>query len=337
MQYTTLGRTGLRVSRTSFGALPIQRVSIAEAGVLLRKAYDHGVNFFDTARAYTDSEEKIGAALSDVRERIIIATKSGASTGAELTAHLETSLHNLRTDYVDILQLHTPPALATREDDRYEAMLAAQQAGKIRFIGMTNHRLDVVRQAAASELYDTVQYPLSAISSEEDLLLIDECRTHNVGLIAMKGLCGGLLTNATTAFAFLRQYENVVPIWGVQREAELDEFLALEANPPVLDAALWAEIARDRAELAGNFCRACGYCLPCPAGIPIPMAARMGLLLRRMPAQPLLSEEWQQNMARIEQCIGCGACASRCPYNLDTPRLLRDMLSEYKAMLHATV
>ncbi|HEX2951126.1 MAG TPA: aldo/keto reductase [Armatimonadota bacterium] len=338
MQYTTLGRTQLRVSRTAFGALPIQRVSFDEAKLLLRKAYDHGVNFFDTARAYTDSEEKIGYALADVREKIIIATKTSASTADDLFKHLETSLRNLRTDHVDILQLHNPPTLAGPEHgDLYSAMLKAREKGMVRFIGITNHRLDIARQAAASGWYDTVQFPLSAISSDDDLVLIDDCRKHNIGLIAMKGLCGGLLTNAAQAFAFLRQYENVVPIWGVQREYELDEFLTLEDNPPVLDDAMWQAIQRDREELAGDFCRACGYCLPCPANIPIPTAARMTLMMRRAPYQQFLSPEWQEQMALIEKCKHCGNCAKRCPYGLDTPRLLQDMLKGYREMVQNLV
>lgn len=339
MQYTTLGRTMLRVSRTAFGALPIQRVSFDEAAKLLRTAYEHGINFFDTARAYSDSEEKIGGALADVRDEIFIATKSMASTGEELREHLETSLHNLRTDHVDILQLHNAGNLVRPDDGSglYEALCDARAAGKTRFLGITSHRLDIARQAAASGLYDTVQFPLSAISTDEDLQLVDDCARANVGLIAMKGLCGGLLTNAAAAFAFLRQFENVVPIWGVQRETELAEFLALEENPPALDEAMWARIRQDRAELADDFCRGCGYCLPCPAEIPIPMAARMILLLRRAPAQPFFTEESQQLMARIEQCIGCGQCASRCPYHLDTPRLLRDNLQGYREMQAALV
>ena len=189
----------------------------------------------------------------------------------------------------------------------------------MRWIGATAHRLEVARQAALSGLYDTVQFPLSAISSDEDLQLIEICREQNVGLIAMKALCGGLFTDVPAAFAFLRQYENVVPIWGMQRESELDDLLALEAAPPALDEAIWASIHASRVELAGNFCRACGYCLPCPAGIPIPMAARMGLCIKRMPYQQFLSEEWRAQMALIEQCTHCNQCAARCPYHLDTP------------------
>lgn len=332
MQYTILGRTGLRVSRTAFGVLPIQRVSFDEARLLLRKAYEHEINFFDTARAYTDSEEKIGYALADVRAQVIIATKTSANDAAGLREQLEISLRNLKTDYVDLLQLHNPLHLCTPDgpDSVYQALVEAREQGKTRFIGITSHRLDVARAAVASGWYDTVQFPLSAISSPDDLRLIDDCRARDIGLIGMKALCGGLLTNAAAAFAFLRQYADVVPIWGFQREYELDELLAFEQSPPPLDAAMWEAIERDRAELRGDFCRACGYCLPCPAQIPIPMAARMSLLLRRMPYAQFLEEDWQQQMANIEHCTDCGHCSAHCPYGLDTPRLLRKMLEDYR-------
>ena len=178
-----------------------------------------------------------------------------------------------------------------------------------------------------------MQFPLSAISSEADLKLIDVCRAEDVGLIAMKAVCGGLLTDIPAAFTFLRQYENVVPIWGIQRESELEEFLALEANPPALDARMREQIQQDREELSGDFCRGCGYCLPCPAGIPIPMAARMKYLLRRAPTENFLTEDWQKKMRRINDCQDCGKCTERCPYGLKTPELLRRMLDDYETFI----
>ena len=332
MDQIRLGRTNLKVSRSGLGALPIQRISILEAGRLLRKAYDRGINFFDTARAYTDSEEKIGAALADVRERIIIATKTGAEDRKTFFEHLETSLRNLRTDYIDIYQLHNPKGLPDPEDPKglYQALLEAKDKGMVRFIGVTNHRLDLAIAAAESGLYDTVQYPLSLLSDDKDLGLIDLCQKKDVGIIAMKALSGGLIDNGRVAFAFLRQYPNVLPIWGVQKESELDEFLACEQEPPVLDDAMWAVINRFRAELSGDFCRGCGYCLPCPAKIPIPTAARMAPFLKRAVYQSYLSEEWQKQMSLIENCIDCGHCRNHCPYELDTPKLLKKNLQVYR-------
>ena len=332
MEQIRFGRSNLLVSRSGFGAIPIQRISFEDARRLLRKAYDHGINFFDTARGYTDSEEKIGYALSDVRKEIIIATKTPAGDKKAVLEDLERSLRNLRTDHIDIYQLHNPTKLSDPDDpsSAFNGLLEAQKQGKIRFIGITNHRLGVVLEAIVTGLYDTVQYPLSALATDADLRVVQECQKHDLGLIAMKALAGGLLTNAATAFAFLRQYRNVVPIWGIQTESELDEFLRYEERPPVLDSKMWQLIEQDRAALSGSFCRACGYCLPCPAGIPIPTAARMSLLLRRMPFQQFMEDNWRKQMMLIRDCQDCGHCKEHCPYHLDTPTLLREMLEDYE-------
>lgn len=332
MDIMQLGRTGLQVSKSGFGALPIQRISFDEAKTILRKAYDEGINFFDTARMYTDSEEKIGYALADVRSRIVIATKSHAHDKKTLLSHLETSLRNLKTDYIDIYQLHNPQELpeAADEDGLYAALAEAKQKGLIRFIGITNHSNKLAMEAAASGMYDTIQFPLNTLSSEEDLRLIAACKERNIGVIAMKALSGGLITNAATTFAFLRQYDNVVPIWGIQRLSELDQFIAMEKNPPVLDEAMWQAIHKDRSELAGDFCRGCGYCMPCPVGIEIPIQARISLLLHRAPYQVFLEDNFKEKMDLIEQCVECGQCRSQCPYQLDTPNLLKRELKRYQ-------
>ncbi len=163
--------------------------------------------------------------------------------------------------------------------------------------------------------------------------MVDACARQDIAVIAMKALAGGLLGSARLSFAFLRQFANVVPIWGFQRESELMEVVALEANPPALTEGLLKQIAKERRELAGQFCRGCGYCMPCPANIPINMAARMALLLRRAPWENFVTEQWQENMARIEDCVHCGHCTSHCPYGLDTPGLLRDNLAFYRKFL----
>jgi len=327
-----LGRTNLMVSRVGFGALPIQRISLEDAGFLLRKAYDNGINFFDTARGYTDSEEKIGYALSDVRSNIIIATKTHANDKKSLFEQLETSLKNMKTDYIDIYQLHNPSELPDPDDPDgvYSGLLEAQKKGMIRFIGITNHRLNLALDAVKSGLYDTIQFPLSSLSSDEDIELVQEADRHDMGFIAMKPLSGGLITRVAPTFAFLRQFDNVVPIWGIQRESELDEFIELEKNPPALDEDMWKTIEQDKKELQGAFCRGCGYCLPCPVDIPIPFAARMSLLLRRAPYQNYLSDEWNEKMERVEDCIDCGHCRDNCPYGLNPPELMKGMLKDYR-------
>lgn len=334
MDKIRLGRTNLMVSRSGFGALPIQRISSFEdTKAILRKAYNSGINFFDTARMYTDSEEKIGYALADVRQNVIIATKSQATDKKTLLKHLETSLKNLRTDYVDILQLHNPKELPSPEDPEssYAGMLEAQEKGMIRFIGFTNHNIKNAITAARSKLYDTIQFPLNPLASDEDLRIIETCKEEDLGVIAMKGLSGGLITNAATTFTFLRQFDNVVPIWGIQKMSELDEFIELEKNPPALNEAMWELINKDRLELAGEFCRGCGYCMPCPAGIEIPTQARISLLLGRAPYQPFLEDAFRAKMDLIHKCIECGRCKKNCPYELDTPNLLKRELKKYNA------
>lgn len=335
MQKVTLGRTGLRVCHCGFGALPIQRVSLEEACRLLRMAADGGIEFFDTARAYTDSEEKIGVAFSGMRDRVILATKTQARTGEELTRDLETSLRLLRTDHIDIYQFHNPARCPRPGDGSglYEAAATAREQGKIRFIGLTNHRLDVAREAVESGLYATLQFPFCYLAGEEELALYRLCTERNVGFLAMKALSGGLITDGTCAAAWMRQFPAALPLWGVQRERELAEFLSCIDNPPQLDAARSARIEADRKELAGDFCRGCGYCMPCPAGIEIPTCARISLLLRRAPAARWVDEENQRKMAKVEHCLHCGRCTAHCPYGLDTPALLAKNAADYWAFL----
>lgn len=324
MQTITLGRTGLTVPRNGFGALPIQRIPEADAVRLIRRALDGGMYYFDTARFYTDSEAKLGIALEGRRADVVISTKTGATTPDAFWADLETSLRLLRTDYVDLYQFHNP-AFCPRPGDGtglYEAMLEAQRQGKVRHIGITNHRQRVAIEAIESGLYETLQYPFSYIASAEEFDIVDRTARAGMGFIAMKGLAGGLITHAAAAYAFLAQYPHVAPIWGIQKEAELDEWLAFQDNPPALTPDLQALIDRDRKELAGNFCRGCAYCQPCPAGIQIQDCNRMSLFLRRAPHSVYLTEEWLHKMERIDGCLHCNHCVDHCPYGLDTPSLL---------------
>lgn len=331
----TLGRTGITVNKNGFGALPVQRISKESAGELLKKAFDHGITFFDTARAYSDSEEKIGLALSGVRDRIVIATKTAADSAEAFWSDLEKSLRLLKTDYINIYQFHNPAFCPKPGDGSglYEAMLRAKESGKIRHIGITNHRLNVAAEAVASGLYETLQFPFSYLASEKEVELVKSCEAAGMGFIAMKALSGGLITNSAAAYAYLAQFDNVLPIWGIQRERELNEFLSYIDNPPVLTEELKAVIDRDRKELLGEFCRGCGYCMPCPAGIEINTCARMALLIRRSPSAGHLTEESQNMMSKIKDCLHCGQCSSKCPYGLDTPALLERNLKDYEEIL----
>ncbi|MCD8082874.1 MAG: aldo/keto reductase [Clostridiales bacterium] len=331
----TLGSTGIVTDKNGFGALPIQRVSMEEAARLLRKAYRGGITFFDTARAYSDSEEKIGNALSDVREHLYLATKTMAATADELKKDLETSLRLLKTDHVDLYQFHNPSFCPKPGNGSglYEAALQAKEEGMILHIGITNHRQKVAREAIESGLYETLQFPFSYLCSEQDLELVQMCRDHHMGFIAMKSLAGGLITDSAAAYAFASRYDHVLPIWGMQRERELDEFLSYIKNPPTLTEERLALIERDRAQLSGSFCRGCGYCMPCPVGIEINTSARISLLVRRSPSKKYFEAEWQEKMSRIHDCLHCNRCMSHCPYGLNTPELLARNLKDYEEIL----
>lgn len=335
MKKVTLGKTGITVEKNSFGALPIQRISKEEAVRLLRKAYDHGITFYDTARWYTDSEEKVGEAFAGMRDQVYIATKTGAATAEDFRKDLETSLRKLRTDYIDIYQFHNP-AFCPRPGDGtglYEAMLEAKAQGKVRHIGITNHRLNVATEAVESGLYETLQFPFCYLATEKDIELVRKTAEADMGFIAMKALSGGLITNSAAAYAYLDQYENVLPIWGVQRESELDEFLSYIDHPPVMNKELEEVIARDRQQLQGDFCRGCGYCMPCPVGIEINNMARMSLMIRRAPSAAQLTPQMQEKMHKIKDCLHCGKCKSKCPYGLDTPTLLEKNYQDYLEIL----
>ena len=336
MDFATLGSTGIKVCKNGFGALPIQRISTEDAVMLLRKAYKAGFRFFDTSRRYTDSEQKIGLAFEGIpRESYYIATKTGAQTGDQLRKDLETTLELLKTDYVDIYQFHNPSFCPLPGDGTglYEAILEAKQSGKVRHIGITNHRLHVAHTAIDSGLYETLQFPFSYVSGKQELELVEKCRQHNMGFIAMKGLSGGLLTNYKACYAFEAQFDNVIPIWGIQRETELDQWISCIDNPPTMTDEIRQIIDKDREELCGEFCRSCGYCMPCTVGIDIKDCARMIQLIRRNPSAKFLTDEWIVKMRRINDCVDCGICKSKCPYELNTPVLLRKNLEDYEMIL----
>lgn len=325
MQTVTLGKSNLVVPKNGFGALPIQRIGMQETVHLVQKALDHGMYYFDTARFYTDSEAKLGEALHDRRHKCIISTKTGATTADGFWHDLETSLRLMRTDYVDLYQFHNP-SFCPRPDDGtglYEAMLEAVRQGKVRHIGITNHRLAVAQEAIESGLYETLQFPFSYLATEKEHALVEACSAHNIGFIAMKGLAGGLINHAATAYAYLAQFPHVEPIWGIQKESELDEFISFQDNPPTLTDEMQARIDLDRKELSGDFCRGCGYCQPCPAGIEIESCNRMYLFLRRAPYSVYLTDEFYNKMQQVKKCLDCGKCRTKCPYSLDIPNLLK--------------
>ncbi len=305
MLKVVLGKTGIEAHKNGFGALPVQRIGMEDAVSLLRRAREGGMNFFDTARFYTDSEEKLGEAFAGVRDQIYLATKTMAQTAEEFWKDLELSLKNLQTEYVDLYQFHNPPFCPKPGD--------------------------------GSGLYETLQFPFCYLATEHELKLVEKCKKAEMGFIAMKGLSGGLLTNSAAAYAFLAQFDHVLPIWGIQKEKELDEFLSYIENPPGMTEEIKEQIARDKEELGLDFCRACGYCMPCPVGIEINTCARMSQLIRRSPSELQLTPEVQAKMKKVEECRHCGACKKKCPFGLDTPALLEKNYADYKEILAGRV
>ena len=334
MKTITLGKTGITTPQNAFGALPIQRIDTASAVKLLRRAHEGGMVFFDTARAYTDSEVKLGEAFEGIRDSIFIASKTQATTPEGFVKDLDTTLKNLRTDYLDIYQFHCVKQCYKPDDGTgmYEEMVKAKQAGKILHIGITAHKIGIAEDIVASGLYETLQFPFCYLATDRDIRLVQSCKDADMGFIAMKGLSGGLLTNPDACMAFMSLYD-ALPIWGIQRESELDQWLSFFDKDISMTDELQAFIENDRKELLGDFCRGCGYCSPCTVGIQINNCARMSQLIRRSPSQGFLAPDWQERMLRIEKCVDCGVCKSRCPYELDIPTLLRKNLADYKEIL----
>lgn len=328
-----LGKTNLEVNKNGFGALPIQRCTMDEAVEILKKAYDNGINFYDTAHFYTDSEEKMGNAFKDIpRESIYIASKTAAETPEVFWSDLETSLKSLKTDYLDLYQFHNISFTPKEDDELYQAMLEAKEKGLIRHIGITTHKITFAHEAVESGLYETLQYPFSYLSGDEELELVEKCKDYDVGFIAMKAMGGGLITNSKASYAYINQFDNVLPIWGIQKLEELDEFLSYDENTQ-LDDALKADIEKDKTELGENFCRGCAYCMPCPEEINISLCARMSLWIRRFPSEPYLTEEYQEMMDNTLNCLECYACVDNCPYELDIPELLKENYEDYQNVL----
>ena len=279
-----LGKTNLEVNKNGFGALPIQRCTMEESIEILQTAYENGINFYDTAHFYTDSEEKIGRALSDVREDIFLASKSGAESVEEFWSDLETSLKSMKTDYLDLHQFHNISFCPKEDNDLYKAMLEAKDNGMIKHIGITTHKITFAHEALDA------------------------------------------------SYAYINQFDNVLPIWGIQKLSELEEFLSYDENT-VLDDDLRAIIEKDKKELGENFCRGCGYCMPCPEEINISLCARMSLWIRRFPTEPNMDERTQEIMKKTLDCVECYECVDKCPYELDIPELLKENYEDYQNVL----
>ena len=327
MKNVTLGKTGITVPQNGFGALPIQRADKDTAVLILRRAFEGGITFFDTARAYSDSEEKIGLAFGDMwpsmRDKMILATKTQATDPETFWEHLNKSLELLKTDYIDIYQFHCVSKCYRPGDGTgmYEAICEAKEKGLIRHIGITTHKIELAFEILESGLYETLQYPFSYLASEKETELVKKAEECGVGFIAMKGLAGGLITDSKAAFAFMSGFDNVIPIWGIQRMNELEEWLSFFNDTPVMDKDMEEFIVREQENLKGEFCRGCGYCMPCPFGVDIPGSFRFYNLSYTDSYMTGVKEYFMctamkdtKSMASL--CKQCGRCETHCPQGI---------------------
>jgi predicted aldo/keto reductase-like oxidoreductase len=333
LRYKRLGRTGIAASAIGFGALPIQRIGREEAAALVEAAVKGGVNIFDTAHAYGDSEEKLGAALPACRRDVHIVTKSLARSREGLISECGQSLERLKTAYIDVMMIHfatETPDFGDR-DGAYAGLKYLQEQGVVRFVGISTHRRELACALIESKRFDVIQFPISYLSDEKDLGVIQLARDKDIGILGMKPMAGGLLSDGRAAAAFMNRYENLVPLWGIQTMEELRQFL--DSQDVLPDEQTRRIIKADRERLSGEFCRGCGYCMPCPQGIDIVYCGRMEFMLRKEKPGELLTDFWRERMARIPECTGCGSCRSKCPYELDMSVILPRQMREYEAFL----
>ena len=328
MEYRILGKTGLKISRMGFGGIPIQRIDAAGTKDLMRWLRDKGVNYIDTARGYTVSEEYLGQALEGIRDQFVIATKSMARTKEAMAADIDISLKNLRTDYIDIYQIHnaTPADVetVTAPGGALEALQEAKQAGKIGHIGITAHSLDTFKLALDFDWVETIMFPYNIVETQGQEL-IAKCTQRNIGFIAMKPLAGGAIEDATLALRFLCADENVtVVIPGMAEIREAEQNLAAMENTAPLTPDELSAMDTLRATLGTHFCRRCNYCAPCSVGISIPAMFLMEGYLSRYGLADWARMRYEGLGKTASDCIECGVCESRCPYNLP----IRDMLKK---------
>jgi len=342
MKNTILGRTRLKVNPFGFGGIPIQRVSEDDAVAVVRRCYELGVNYFDTARGYTVSEERIGKALEDVRDDVILATKSNRRTSKELEAELETSLGNLRTDRIDVYQLHNVSSIQAWEkikgpEGALEALHRAKDRGKIEHLGITSHDPDVCADIIEEGIFETMMIPFNYLAHIPQERLLPLCRKMNVGTVIMKPFGGGAFTNVNTALRFVLGSENVdVVIPGTMTIAELEENHAVAAGPLELTPEDHALIEKDKVELGNEFCRACNYCQPCQQSIPITYVLRAeSQTLKRMGWRSGTEKRIAEVIEVTRTCSECGDCEDRCPYELPIRALIQEKADSLEALLEA--
>ena len=327
MEYRILGKTGLKISALGFGGIPIQRIDAQGTKQLLQQMQNAGINYIDTARGYTVSEEYLGYGLEGIRDKFILATKSMARDKEGMARDIGISLRNLRTDYIDLYQFHNPNAAQLEQilapGGAMEAMLEAKAAGKIGHIGITLHSLDVFEKVVAYDWVESVMFPYNIVETQGEAM-IAKCAEKNIGFIAMKPLAGGALENATLAMRFVCTNPNVsVVIPGMAEEKELNQNLAAVNNTAPLTADELAEMEKLRQELGNNFCRRCGYCAPCTVGIGIPAALIAEGYSLRYGLQEYAEQRYAASGAPASSCVDCGLCEERCPYHLPIRQMLK--------------
>ena len=334
MEYITLGKTGLSVSRMGFGGIPIQKVDASVTHALMERLAQRGVNYIDTARGYTVSEQFLGEALEGgLREKFVIATKSMARTKEAMARDIDISLKNLRTDYIDLYQIHNP-SLAELEQvialgGALEALMEAKAAGKIRHLGLTAHMAAVFERALELDWVETVMFPYNIVETQGEELMA-KCREKNVGFICMKPMAGGALEDARLALRFIRQNENVsVVIPGMYDIREIDENLSAMEDISALTSDELAKIETIRKELGTQFCRRCNYCQPCTAGISISGIFVLEGYLQRYGLGDWAQKRYDALNKKAGDCVGCGACEKRCPYQLPIRQMLARCKQEF--------
>jgi len=328
MKSVKLGKTGLTVSELGFGGIPIIPLDFDEAVSIVSHCYANGITFFDTANMYGDSEQKIGAALENVRDHIVLATKTLDRTREGAEKHISLSLKNLKTDRIDIYQLHNISNEKDMEkvlsaDGAMEAVKQAQSEGKIGHVGVSSHDIPTAIKLCRKGIFSTIQFPFNFIEKDPADELFKIAGELDMGIIAMKPLGGGLLERADLCFKFLQQHPNVVPIPGIQSMEEADEILELYRSPEPLNQTDQKEIEKIRSELGKRFCHRCGYCMPCEQGVKITDAMGIRSMARRL-APEIAIMMGKASMETVDNCTECGECLEKCPYSLPIPEVIRE-------------
>ena len=320
MEYRTLGKTGLKISRMGFGGIPIQKIDEEGTRKLLHEMMEKGVNYIDSARGYTVSEQYIGYGLEGIRDKFVLATKSMSRTKEAMAADIETSLGNFRTDYIDLYQVHNPSMeqldQVMGEGGALEALMEAKAAGKAGHIGLTAHSTEVFERALELDWVETIMFPYNIVE-QQGAELIHKCAEKNIGFIVMKPLAGGAIEDASLALRYVCSNPDVtVVIPGMAEIHELEQNLAACSNTEPLTQEELKEMDKVREQLGTDFCRRCNYCAPCTVGINIPSVFLFAGYLQRYDLADWAKDRYSTLKVKASACIGCGKCEPRCPYHL---------------------